>query len=237
VKVSVPVTDPAAVGENVTPIVQLVPAATLAPHVLLATANPALAAMPAKFNATVCLFVKVTVLAVLVPPTATVPKLKLLVESVTGALPVPVRLTVCGLVIALSANVRTPEAGPRAAGMNVTPTWQLAPAATLAPHVLLATANGPLTVILVTLRATFRRFVTVTVLAGLVLPTANVPKLKLVDDRLTGGLPVPASATFCVPALSVIVTVPETEPTTVGANVTWIVHVAAGAMLPLQLFV
>ena len=180
---------------------------------------------------------KVTVLAVLVLPTATVLKLKLLVESVTGALPVPVRLTVCGLVIAVSVNVRTPAAEPRAVGVNVTPTVQLAPAATLAPHVLLATANGPLAVILVKLSATFRRFVTVTVLAELVLPTANVPKLNLVDERLTGALPLPIRLTVWVPALSVIVAVPEAEPTTVGANVTWMVHDAAGAMLPVQLFV
>ena len=37
--------------------------------------------------------------------------------------------------------------------------------------------------------------------------------------------------------MSVIVTLPEAEPAAVGANVTWMVHDAAGAMLPLQLFV
>src|SRR2546426_10595546 len=47
----------------------------------------------------------------------------------------------------------------------------------------------------------------------------------------------PVSPTVCVPALSVIVTLPEAEPAAVGANVTWMVHDAAGAMLPLQLFV
>jgi hypothetical protein len=35
----------------------------------------------------------------------------------------------------------------------------------------------------------------------------------------------------------VIVTLPEAEPAAVGANVTWMVHDAAGTMLPLQLFV
>ena len=37
--------------------------------------------------------------------------------------------------------------------------------------------------------------------------------------------------------MSVIVTLPETEPAAVGAKVTWMTHDAAGAMLPLQLFV
>src|SRR5260221_9940446 len=40
-----------------------------------------------------------------------------------------------------------------------------------------------------------------------------------------------------VPALSVMVTVPGTEPFAVGVNETWMVHDAPGAMLSLQLFV
>jgi len=44
--VNVPVDEPTAVGEKVTPTVQLFPARTLVPQVLLATANGALAAMP-----------------------------------------------------------------------------------------------------------------------------------------------------------------------------------------------
>src|SRR5258708_34668266 len=40
-----------------------------------------------------------------------------------------------------------------------------------------------------------------------------------------------------VPALSVMVTVPGTEPFAVGVNETGMVHDAPGAMLPLQLFV
>jgi hypothetical protein len=43
VNVRVPVTCPAAVGEKVTPTVQLAPAAMFAPQVLLARANPVLA--------------------------------------------------------------------------------------------------------------------------------------------------------------------------------------------------
>jgi hypothetical protein len=74
-------------------------------------------------------------------------------------------------------------------------------------------------------------------LAELVLPTATIPKLKLVDERPTGAIPYPETPMVWVPALSVIVTVPETEPTTVGVNETWMVHDAPGAMPPLQLFV
>jgi hypothetical protein len=50
--VSVPVAEPTAVGEKVTPTVQLFPARTLVPQVLLATANEAVAAMPLMVSVT-----------------------------------------------------------------------------------------------------------------------------------------------------------------------------------------
>src|ERR1700731_3262097 len=124
-----------------------------------------------------------------------------LAEKVTGAPPVPDRLTVWGLVTALSVNVNVPEAEPTAVGEKVTPTVQLAPAAMLVPQVLvlLGTANGPLTAIF-TVSAAFSRFVTVTVRAEFV-PTTTVPKLKLVGEKVTGALPLPERVTVWVPAL------------------------------------
>ena len=92
--VNVPAAEPTAVGEKVTPTVQLAPAATLVPQVLLATANGALAAMPTLLSVIACLLVNVTVLAALVLPATVVLKLRLVTESVTGGLPVPDRLTV-----------------------------------------------------------------------------------------------------------------------------------------------
>jgi hypothetical protein len=92
--VNVPVAEPTVVGEKVTPTVQLAPAATLVPQVLLATAKGALAAMPMLLSVIDCLLVNVTVLAALILPATVVLKLKLVTERVTGALPVPARLTV-----------------------------------------------------------------------------------------------------------------------------------------------
>ena len=92
-KVNVPVDEATVVGEKVTPTVQLAPAAMLVPQVLLATGNGALVAMPMLLSAVVCLFVNVTVLAALVLPATVVLKLRLVTERVTGALPVPDRLT------------------------------------------------------------------------------------------------------------------------------------------------
>ena len=81
-------------GEKVTPTVQLAPAPMLAPQVLLATANPVLAPTATLVRALLRRFVKVTVRTELVVPTLTVEKLMELEEKVTGALPVPDRLTV-----------------------------------------------------------------------------------------------------------------------------------------------
>ena len=141
--------------------------------------------------------------------------------------------------MALSLNVNVPVAEPTAVGEKVTPTVQLAPAATPAPQVLLATANGPLTPLtatLLTVSVVFRRFVSVIMRVEFVAST-TLPKLKLVGENVTGALPLPESVTVCVPALSVIVTLPEAAPTTVGANDTWMVHDAAGAIGALQLLV
>jgi len=135
-------------------------------------------------------------------------------------------------------NVNVPVAEPTAVGEKVTPTVQLAPAATV-PQVLLATANGPLTPLtatLLTVSMVFRRFVSVMVRVEFVVLT-TLPKLKLVGENVTGALPLPESVTVCVPALSVIVTLPEAAPTTVGANDTWMVHDALGVIGPLQLLV
>ncbi len=49
-------------------------------------------------------------------------------ERVTGTTPVPERATVCGLVSALLAMLKTPAGtGPNAAGVNVSPTAQVMP--------------------------------------------------------------------------------------------------------------
>ena len=68
VNVSAPVRVPAAVGEKVTPILQLAPAATLPPQVLLAMAKSPVVAILVKVRAVFSLLVKVTDFAGLVLP-------------------------------------------------------------------------------------------------------------------------------------------------------------------------
>ena len=70
------------------------------------------------------------------------------------------------------------------------------------------------------------------------LPTATVPKLREVGDKVTGLAPVPFTAIVCglLAALSVMVTVAVFVPKTVGVNVTVILHFAPGAIdVPLVL--
>lgn len=115
----------------------------------------------------------------------------LFVDNVTGAVPVPLRETVCGLVIAPSVNVSAPVAAPSPAGVNVTSTAQFPLAAMLAPQVLVAIANGPVAIMLLMLSAVLKRLDTVTERAALVLPAARFPKLKLVGENVTGATPDP----------------------------------------------
>ena len=61
-----------------------------------------------------------------------------LVITGAGATPVPVRLTLCGLPLALSVRMRAALRVPLAVGVKVTLIVQLPPAATLDPHVLVS---------------------------------------------------------------------------------------------------
>ena len=64
-------------------------------------------------------------------------------ESVTDATPVPVRLAVCGLPLALSVTVSVAVLVPPAEGVNVTLMVHRAPAASELPQ-LLVWAKSPL---------------------------------------------------------------------------------------------
>ena len=182
--------------------------------------------------------VRVTFRVELVFPTVTVPKFIEPVESVTGAVPVPERLTVCGLFPALSEKVKVPEAEPDAAGENVTPTVQCPPGARLALQLLLAIANGGAVVTEAIDKTMDCALVSVTVLDELVAPTTTVLKLKLPGDTDAGTLPFPLRFTVCglVNAESVNVSTPVTEPSAVGVNVMLTVHVPPAATLVPQVF-
>ena len=98
------------------------------------------------------------------------PKLKLVADKLTAGtatvVPLPVRLTICGLPVALSVTVIVPGWLPVAVGVNVTLRVQLAPAATELPQVLVC-VYGALAAMLVMFNNAVPVFVSVTVCAVL----------------------------------------------------------------------
>ena len=81
--------------------------------------------------------VRVIVCAELVVPEGRLPKARLVGERPTAAAaPVPERLTVWGLPLALSATLRVAARAPPAEGVKVTVIVQCAPAATELPQLL-----------------------------------------------------------------------------------------------------
>ena len=138
---------PLAAGLNVTLIVQLLPAATELPHVLVWAKSLALLPVRARLvilKVALPVLLRVAICAVLVAPTDWLPKARLVGERPsTGAvpvvavsLPVPERLTLCGLPQALPVMLTEAVRLPLAEGLNVTLIVQWAPAATELPHVL-----------------------------------------------------------------------------------------------------
>jgi hypothetical protein len=182
--------------------------------------------------------VRVTVLAELVAPTTVELKLKLFEDNVTGALPLPVRFTVCGLVGASSPKVRAPVALPTAVGLNVTPTVQVPPAAIAPEQLLCAIANGPETATPEMFRGTLWALVSVSVCAELVAPTTVELKLNVLGENVTARDPAPLRETVCglVSAESVNVRAPVADPNIVGAKVTLTVQVPEAATLVPQVF-
>ena len=135
--VTAPVRVPIAVGVKVTLRVQLAPAARLALHVFISEKSP-LTMMPIMLRAELPLLQSVTVCALLHVPTACAGKVREAGERlITGvATPVPVRLTVWVAGLALSVIVKVPVSEPATVGAKVTLRVQLAPAATVAPQLL-----------------------------------------------------------------------------------------------------
>jgi hypothetical protein len=131
---------PLAEGLKVTLIVQFPPAPTELPQVLVWAKSLALVPAIARLvtlNVALPLLARVTVCAALVVATDWFPKETLVGERLTaGAVPVPKRLTACGLPLALSVMLTDAVSVLAREGVKVTLIVQFPPAATELPQVL-----------------------------------------------------------------------------------------------------
>src|SRR5437899_7269608 len=114
-------------------------------------------------------FVSLALSGELVVPTTRVPKTSGLGESVT-LVPVPLRLTTCGLVTSLSVMVRVSADSPVTAGVKVTLMRQLPAPITLPPQVEVWVKLLPVIEMLLITRSAVPKLLMVTVFTGLGLP-------------------------------------------------------------------
>ena len=128
-----------------------------------------------------------TDLAGLVRPTVTLPNARLVGETVTGAIPVPVSAAVCGLLPALSVTVNVPLSAPMILGLNTTRMVQLdcLGSVPLNGQVPPFSKKSPPAVTLLIVRAVVSGFLSVAVFAALVVPWACVPNDNVVGVRVT----------------------------------------------------
>jgi hypothetical protein len=172
----VPVLVPAATGLKVTEMVQLAPAATELPQVLVWEKSP-LAVTLEMVSEALPVSVRVTLCAALPVPDIWSGKVSEEDDKLTrGTIPVPLKLTVCGLLEALSVKFSEALRLPLADGVKVTLTVQVALGITVAPvqvSALLAKSLAfvPPIVTVEIVRLAEPLSVTVTALAALVVPT------------------------------------------------------------------
>jgi hypothetical protein len=165
------------------------------------------------------------------------------VAVVPELLPVPVRLKLCGLPVALSVTLTAAVRVPVAVGVKVTLIVQVPPAATLDPQELLWAKSPelvPVTAMPEIVRLALPVLERVTAWAALLVPTAWLANVRLLGEKLTVAevaTPVPVRATLWepVPALSVTVTEALREPEAVGVKVTLMVQLPPAATLEPQL--
>jgi len=238
---------PAALGVNVTLIVQLAPAAKLAPQVLVCAKsvvfpvlNPMLV-ISSELLASV--LVSVTGCEALVVPTFGTAKVSAgdRVADAEGTMPVPVSNVVAGLARPATAMDSIAEREPVAVGLNVTLMVQFAPGAKVVPQVPPAVRAGRTNtpamvgtigaiVIFMVVSGTVPVLDNVSVCGALVVVSVWDGKGVGVDREKDGGTMVPASAIDCgapTPAFTVSVAAFWTGDATVGVKVTLIVQVPA----------
>jgi len=188
---------------------QLAPAASVLPQLVVSAKEAPLTTMLLMFSAALPVFVSVAICAVLVVPEAAVKLSVVGASDAAGAevaAPDPFNAKVCGDPVALSTIDNVAAKLATEAGVNVIDTMQLAPADSVLPQPLLAIAKSPglvppsVTPVMFTLRLPV--FVSVAICGSLVAPTVveklSGPGGESVTVGTVEAAPIPVSFTVCV---------------------------------------
>lgn len=151
----------------------------------------------------------------------------------------PFRLEVCGLPIALSATLNVPVLVPTAVGVKTTLMVQLESALRLLVHVVVETLKSPVVEMVMPVSVTACLLASVNTLAGLATPTSSEENVAVTGVSLACTPPVPERATVCglLGELSVSVRVPVRVPSWVGVKVTLMMQFFPAASVLPQSFV
>jgi hypothetical protein len=227
---------PVTAGVNVTVIVQIAPGATIDPQLLVCAKLPVVVMLAIDSGKSPAFFSEIFFDPAV--PVDCAPNERLAGESTIAAddVPVPDKLTVCGLPVALSATDSVPVIAPEAGGSKTTLIVQLFVPDPGSPRVeqLFDCVNPFDALTDVTVRAAVPVLVSVTVCGLLGVPTGWLENVT--EDVLKLAIavtPLPASWSVCgLPAaLSVTVSVPVRAPDAVGVKVTEMVHVPPAGKL------
>jgi hypothetical protein len=119
--------------------------------------------------------------------------------TIPAAVPVPLTVTICGLLTALSVIVTVPLKVPATVGLNVTLIVHVPAGAIGFAVQVFVSANGALTTTLGTVRFPLPVFVTVIVCAALVVFTAWFPNGSVEGATITVAVTPPVSPNICEP--------------------------------------
>jgi hypothetical protein len=235
-------------GVNVTEIVHDAPVASVSPQVLVSAKSIALVPvieMPEMFSTALPVFDSFSVCAVVVAPITVLPKLSVVGASVAagagGIVPEPLKAAVCGDPVALSATETVAAKLAAELGVNVTEIVQDAPAASVAPQVLVSAKSlgfVPPIVMPEMFSTALPVFDSVSGCALVVTPVATLPKLSVVGESVAVGaaaaVPVPWSVIVDGLAFALLATLiePVCALAAVGVNVTVNVQVSPGLYPP-----
>lgn len=224
------VSAPPAAGLKVTVTVHDALAASDVPQLLVCEKEVAFEppmVMPERVNAAVPVFLSVIPCVAEEELTMVEANARLVGERETaGALPVPLRVTACGELVALSAKLSEAESAPAAEGLKVTETVHDALIASDAPQVVVSVkevAFVPVMIMPERVSAAVPVLVSVTVCAAAEAPVLVAAKVRLAAERVTvGAVPVPLRATACgeLAALSAKLSEAESDPLAEGLKVT-----------------